>query len=133
MSANNKQIAGTHYKQFKDFEPWDVVQAWGLGYLDGTALKYIARWRHKNGIEDLRKSIHFLEKLIETELAGGKLPLQLGLEPRADNGTPEVQGTVNFELQQPAQYCTAFEEFGATNPHDELNTTTIIRGDRGSY
>jgi Protein of unknwon function (DUF3310) len=65
--ANDKQIAGNHYKQFKGHEPWDVVMAWELGYLDGTALKYISRWRHKGGVDDLKKAIHFLEKLVELE------------------------------------------------------------------
>lgn len=66
MSVNEKQIGGKHYKDFT-MQPWDVVLDWELGYLDGTALKYIARWREKNGIQDLEKAIHFLEKLIETE------------------------------------------------------------------
>lgn len=67
--ANDTQHGGTHYKQFKGVEPWDVVTAWGLGYLDGTALKYIARWQHKNGVEDLKKAMHFLQKCIEVEEA----------------------------------------------------------------
>lgn len=65
QKANDKQIGGNHYKQFTGFEPWDVITAWDLGYLEGTALKYIARWKHKNGIQDLEKAIHFLEKAIE--------------------------------------------------------------------
>ncbi len=64
-SANDIQHGGTHYKQFKGFEPWDVITAWDLGYLEGTALKYIARWKHKNGVEDLKKAVHFLQKKIE--------------------------------------------------------------------
>lgn len=68
MSANDKQVAGDHYKKYGDLQPWDVITAWNLGYLDGTALKYIARWRDKGGIEDIRKAIHFLEKFIEVEL-----------------------------------------------------------------
>lgn len=68
-NANDYQVSGNHYKQFKGYEPWDVITAWGLGYLDGTALKYIARWKHKNGIEDLKKAIHFLQKTIEVEEA----------------------------------------------------------------
>lgn len=70
MSANDIQIAGDHYKRFKGCEPWDVITAWELGYLDGTALKYIARWRHKNGVEDIKKAIHFLQKLVEVEENG---------------------------------------------------------------
>ena len=68
-TANDIQIGGEHYKRFKGFEPWDVITAWELGYLDGTALKYIARWKHKNGIEDLKKAIHFLQKCVEVEEA----------------------------------------------------------------
>lgn len=37
------------------------------GYLTGSAMKYVWRWKHKNGIEDLKKSIWFLRKLIEHE------------------------------------------------------------------
>ncbi len=66
-SANDKQISGTHYKKYGDMQPWDVVIAWNMGYLDGTALKYLARWRDQGGIDDLKKAIHFIEKLIETE------------------------------------------------------------------
>ena len=65
--ANEKQIGGNHYKQYGNLQPWDVITAWNLGYLDGTALKYIARWRDKGGLDDIRKAIHFLEKFIEVE------------------------------------------------------------------
>ena len=63
--ANDVQVAGSHYKQYKDLQPWDVVTAWNLGYLDGTALKYIARHRDKGKAEDLKKAIHFLQKALE--------------------------------------------------------------------
>lgn len=63
--ANDKQVGGDHYKKHGDLQPWDVVDIWGLGYFDGTALKYIARWKDKGGIQDIQKAIHFLEKLIE--------------------------------------------------------------------
>ena len=65
--ANKIQYGGNHYKQFTNFEPWDVITAWDLGYLDGTAIKYLARWKHKGGVEDLKKAKHFIEKAIEVE------------------------------------------------------------------
>jgi len=67
VKANDKQVAGSHYKSA--IEPWDAITAWELGYLDGSAVKYLARWRKKNGIEDIMKAIHFLEKLVEVENA----------------------------------------------------------------
>lgn len=65
-NVNEKQVAGSHYKGTQ-FQPWDVILDWKLGYLEGTALKYIARWKKKNGVEDIKKAIHFLEKLVHEE------------------------------------------------------------------
>ena len=33
----------------------------------GNALKYICRWKNKNGIEDIKKAIWYLNKLIEVK------------------------------------------------------------------
>ena len=66
--ANSRQIGGSHYKQFTH-ETWDVILDWGLGYLDGNAVKYLSRWRYKNGLEDLKKARHYIDKLIEIETA----------------------------------------------------------------
>lgn len=63
MSANQMQVGGTHYKT--DYEHWDLIIKIGLGYLEGTSTKYIARYRKKGGVEDLRKALHYLDKLIE--------------------------------------------------------------------
>lgn len=63
--ANQKQIGGTHYKT--SIEPWDAIVSWELGYLDGNVVKYVARWRRKGGLADLKKAQHYLEKLIEEE------------------------------------------------------------------
>lgn len=70
MSANDIQVAGTHYKRHT-YETWDVIADWGLGYFDGNAVKYLSRWKHKGGVEDLRKARHYIDKLIELETADG--------------------------------------------------------------
>jgi hypothetical protein len=75
-AADDKQIGGQHYKKL-DPEPWNVILQWNLGYLEGTALKYIARWRDKGGINDIKKAIHFLEKLVEVEEQKPKSPTEL--------------------------------------------------------
>ena len=67
MSQENKnQVAGQHYKQLA-IQPWDYIIANDIGYMEGSVMKYIRRWRNKNGLEDLYKARHFLNKLIETE------------------------------------------------------------------
>lgn len=50
-------------------EPIEVIDAWGLNYYEGTVLKYLSRWKRKNGLEDLEKASWFLERLIERERA----------------------------------------------------------------
>lgn len=64
QAANAVQVGGSHYKD-KDIQPWDVINAWGMGFFDGNALKYLARFRNKGGVEDLRKARHYIDKLIE--------------------------------------------------------------------
>lgn len=64
MSANDKQIGGNHYKT--TFEHWDLVIFLPMGYLEGCATKYVCRWRKKEGLKDLMKAQHYLDKLIES-------------------------------------------------------------------
>jgi hypothetical protein len=66
MGANDKQVGGTHYAE-KAIQPWDYILANKLGYLEGNVVKYISRWKEKGGVDDLRKVIHYTEKLIEVE------------------------------------------------------------------
>jgi hypothetical protein len=64
MKANDVQIGGEHYKF--PIQPWDYIIANDIGYLEGTAIKYLTRWKRKNGVEDLKKARHFIDKAIET-------------------------------------------------------------------
>lgn len=64
MSANDIQIAGSHYKA-KAIQHWDYIASNELGYFEGNIVKYVSRWREKGGVDDLRKARHYLEKLIE--------------------------------------------------------------------
>jgi hypothetical protein len=66
MGANDKQVGGSHYAE-KAIQPWDYIIANKLGYLEGNVVKYISRWKEKGGVDDLRKVIHYTEKLIEVE------------------------------------------------------------------
>ena len=55
-----------HYR-LGEIEPWDYIIANHLSFLEGNIVKYITRWKYKNGIEDLRKAKVYLDKLIEVE------------------------------------------------------------------
>ena len=64
LEANKQQIGGSHYKD-KAIQPWDFISSNGLGFLEGNVVKYVSRWKDKNGVEDLKKAQHYLAKLIE--------------------------------------------------------------------
>lgn len=63
MSANETQVGGVHYKS--GYQHWDWVEDMGLPYLPAQVIKYLSRWKKKNGIQDLEKAAHFLDKYIE--------------------------------------------------------------------
>jgi len=62
---DTKQVGGNHYQL--PIEPWDYVCANNLGYLEGNVIKYISRWKSKDGLQDLLKAQHYIEKLIKVE------------------------------------------------------------------
>jgi hypothetical protein len=68
MSALEKQVGGSHYKDMA-IQPIEYIHKNGLGFCEGNIVKYITRWKTKNGIEDLKKVIHYAELLIQMENA----------------------------------------------------------------
>ena len=67
MSQNDKQVAGDHYKKLK-IQPIEYALANNLGICEHAVVKYVSRWKDKNGVEDLRKAIHYLEMMIQREI-----------------------------------------------------------------
>lgn len=53
-----------HYTRLKP-EPTDVIVAWDLPWRVANVVKYCARYRFKNGVEDLKKARHYLDMEIE--------------------------------------------------------------------
>lgn len=66
MSALDVQVGGGHYKN-KAIQPIEYIEANKLGFCEGAIVKYISRWRDKNGFEDLEKIKHYVDLLIEME------------------------------------------------------------------
>jgi len=56
-----------HYQQ-GEIEVIDFILDQKMDYLTASVQKYLARWRFKNGIDDLRKAKWFLDKLIEQQV-----------------------------------------------------------------
>lgn len=64
MSAFDRQIAGSHYSMMA-IQPVEFIMKNKLDFLQGNVIKYVCRYRHKNGRQDLHKAIHCIELLIE--------------------------------------------------------------------
>lgn len=62
----------SHYQAVNGLEVIDVIEAFtaklaGAQAFDtGNVIKYICRWKEKNGLEDLKKAKWYLEHLIHT-------------------------------------------------------------------
>ena len=64
MESLKIQVGGDHYKDF-EIQPIEFILANNLGFIEGCVIKYLCRYRKKNGIEDLKKARHYLDILIE--------------------------------------------------------------------
>lgn len=54
----------THYNQ-GGIEVFDFIEDQKLGYSIGNVIKYICRYKHKNGVEDLKKARWYLDREIK--------------------------------------------------------------------
>jgi len=61
-----------HYQTRSGLETIDIIAAFtedldGIeAFCTGNALKYLCRWKKKNGVEDLKKAVWYINKLIDT-------------------------------------------------------------------
>lgn len=66
VSTLTRQVGGDHYKkQGASMQPWAIIDAWGLDFYAGNVLKYLLRHQYKDGVEDLKKARHYLDRMIE--------------------------------------------------------------------
>ena len=70
--SNDRMVSHpSHYQSKSGLEVIDVIEAFtsdlnGIEATDtGNILKYMCRWKHKNGLQDLEKAQWYLTHLIE--------------------------------------------------------------------
>lgn len=57
------QVGGTHYT-VRRIQPIEYILANNLSFCEGNIIKYVTRYKDKNGLEDLLKARHYLDFLI---------------------------------------------------------------------
>lgn len=68
MSAFDTQEGGSHYTKLA-IQPMQYSMANGMDACQHSIIKYVTRFRDKNGVADLQKAKHVLDMLIEIESA----------------------------------------------------------------
>ena len=61
------KVNNTKHYTNGDIEPIDYINGNKMDYLEGNIVKYISRYKYKNGVEDLEKARFYLNMLIERE------------------------------------------------------------------
>ena len=56
----DKQIGGSHYKNMV-IQPYEFISKNELTFFQGNVIKYVCRYKQKNGIQDLEKVIHYCQ------------------------------------------------------------------------
>ena len=64
MSIKNDPIEPNHYTQMK-ISPLEYIKANNLEWNVANVIKYISRYKNKNGLEDLKKAQWYLNDLIK--------------------------------------------------------------------
>lgn len=64
LKASERQVGGSHYKDLP-IQPGEYIRANGLGWYEGNVVKYITRYKQKNGVEDLHKIKHYIDLILE--------------------------------------------------------------------
>ena len=60
------QVGGDHYKKFK-IQPTEFITKNNLDFIQGNIVKYAVRHKDKNGVEDLKKVIHYAQLALELQ------------------------------------------------------------------
>lgn len=66
MDTTNDPIRPFHYAFDEGvIECIDYIESHAFDFVEGNVIKYVTRYQHKNGTEDLKKARWYLDRLIE--------------------------------------------------------------------
>ena len=61
--SQRTQVGGSHY--ILPIQPIDFIVKNNIPFREANIIKYVVRYKNKNGIEDLKKARHYLDMIIE--------------------------------------------------------------------
>ncbi len=66
MKALDTQVGGEHYNQYS-IQPIEIMYMYNTTPAVGKALKYLLRYRDKDGLNDLKKAKHCIDIAIRVQ------------------------------------------------------------------
>src|SRR5690606_26720989 len=87
------QVGGDHYRG-KGIQPLAFVMSNSLNFCQANVIKYIFRYKDKNGPEDLLKARHYIDLLLEYEYPEFSAPDKGGPNEEGDKDRTRDSGEV---------------------------------------
>lgn len=118
MSAYDKQVNGSHYKTMA-IQPGHYAFVNNFNVYQALTLRYLSRYKTKDGLEDLQKAIHCIELLIEEEY--GDPHNNRTARDRQDHEDPQDGAVIDpAHPGLPGGYIEQWRELCATGEHRNL-------------
>jgi len=120
-SLKETQFGGDHYKSM-GIEPVQFIEANGINFTLGSAIKYITRHSVKNGAVDLKKAIHFIAMDLE-RVYGIKLTFSFSdeVQLKPDEPSDEIHGPDDLavaEIKTPQELVREVYPLACARNHD---------------
>jgi len=122
--ANDMQVAGDHYRT--GYQHWDFVADICLCYFDAQVIKYVSRWRKKNGVQDLQKARHVLLKTAEIAVHGAAAVLLSGVSLNQDFVKGCTEAYITHNALTPAEADVVRAVVAWTTPADLIAVTAKV-------
>lgn len=107
------QEGGSHYKRFA-IQPSEFITRNALGWFEGNVVKYVTRHAFKNGVEDLKKVMHYVRLILWDEYQ--HVPFEYQLATELKEFYPEVFAELEASIKAPLRNSTPEETASLTPP-----------------
>ena len=64
MDSLKNQVGGSHYKDMK-MQPIQLIAGAKCDFVQGNIIKYVSRYKHKDGKKDLEKVLHYAKLALD--------------------------------------------------------------------
>lgn len=121
-TALDHQVGGSHYKDMV-FQPISLIAMLDLDFFQGNVVKYVSRYKLKDGVNDLEKAKHYC--LMALELEDKQAPDAVYLYEAIDDAWDFVkQNNLDYEVYMILMHVVRRHWEEAEQAIDELINTT---------